>query len=446
MRIALDINKHRVHINETHAKENYFCPECGEELILKKGEIRQHHFAHRKDSPCVDGWHYDMSNWHLMWQDKFPRDTQEIVKVSDGKKHRADILIEECKTVLEFQHSPLDANEFDERNVFYNNLGYKVIWVFDVAEQYFSGAIEELRVNLYKWRRPKATFNNLDAINNPNIEIYLEFINDSDMNSNIKEYLDGVKETGISDFSFELYEYYQNHKDDEGFMAKLNWVSPDGLERFKTSRAITIRDFVLKFKSYIEVSYEYELEDVYDNLKFLYSKDHTSYYGGCLLSSTGKCCDCLIDVLERDYDKIKPCELCKHSGNKNGPICYKRLHDLNLPKEVKIISIEKDFNDRIKKLIYSYNGIEQSREFTEIKTSPPGDSIINLWNQKNPSVATFKNLNTGFFVRINQNPTDNLNKYRRVYGKFSRNQYSFNGESKEIYNYYKKEWVMVWYK
>ena len=40
------------------------CPECGEKLILRKGEIRRHHFAHHGNSHCTDTWHYDMSEWH----------------------------------------------------------------------------------------------------------------------------------------------------------------------------------------------------------------------------------------------------------------------------------------------------------------------------------------------------------------------------------------------
>jgi len=36
--------------------EIYQCPECSEEIILKKGSIRAHHFSHKKDSSCK---HFD---------------------------------------------------------------------------------------------------------------------------------------------------------------------------------------------------------------------------------------------------------------------------------------------------------------------------------------------------------------------------------------------------
>ena len=35
-------------------KENeYICPSCEEKVILKKGRIKIHHFAHKSDSECL---------------------------------------------------------------------------------------------------------------------------------------------------------------------------------------------------------------------------------------------------------------------------------------------------------------------------------------------------------------------------------------------------------
>ena len=64
-----------------------------------------------------------MSLWHSLWQDKFPKETQEIVKKKDGKTHRADVLLESKKVVIEFQYSPMSPDEFSDRNDFYNDLG-----------------------------------------------------------------------------------------------------------------------------------------------------------------------------------------------------------------------------------------------------------------------------------------------------------------------------------
>ena len=70
MLFAVDYNDHRVHIDETHSNQEYYCPYCGAPLIARKGDVRQHHFAHKQDHHCSDTWvhhrshNYDLSAWH----------------------------------------------------------------------------------------------------------------------------------------------------------------------------------------------------------------------------------------------------------------------------------------------------------------------------------------------------------------------------------------------
>ena len=72
MLFASDYNDNRIHIDETHSNQEYYCPYCGAPLITKKGEQRRHHFAHKKDHICSDSWErsgsYDLSPWHNEWQ------------------------------------------------------------------------------------------------------------------------------------------------------------------------------------------------------------------------------------------------------------------------------------------------------------------------------------------------------------------------------------------
>ena len=88
MIIAHNKNNERVHIDDAIRGKEYFCPTCGEELCLKKGNIKAHHFSHINTSNC-DEWHYDMSEWDSLWQNQFPVENQEIVFEVNGKKHRA---------------------------------------------------------------------------------------------------------------------------------------------------------------------------------------------------------------------------------------------------------------------------------------------------------------------------------------------------------------------
>ena len=127
MLFANDYNDKKVHIDDTHSNQSYYCPYCGVPMITKKGDIRQHHFAHSAKHPCSDSWErsgsYDMSPWHNDWQSLFPKANQEIKLALGETKHRADVLID--RTVIEFQHSIMPATAFDNRNNFYFNLGYK---------------------------------------------------------------------------------------------------------------------------------------------------------------------------------------------------------------------------------------------------------------------------------------------------------------------------------
>lgn len=168
MVIAYDKRKERVSIRNASSIEKYYCPLCNEELIQKKGTIRCHHFAHKSGGACSEFKYYDTSEWHLNWQNKFPIESQEVIKIDEnGKKHIADILV--GNIVIEFQHSNLPYNEFNDRNKFYNDLGYQVIWVFDGNEIFNSGYTGE---SIY-FRTPLKCLQEQDNIPK-NINIFVE--------------------------------------------------------------------------------------------------------------------------------------------------------------------------------------------------------------------------------------------------------------------------------
>ena len=166
MLFAVDYNDNRVHIDETHSNQEYYCPYCGAPLTTKKGEIRQHHFAHKQNYLCSDTWErshsYDISPWHNDWQSLFPKENQEVKLSLGDTKHRADVMID--RTVIEFQHSIMPVKAFDDRNNFYFNLGNKVIWLFDLSDLledqlFYKETDDGLE---FHWRNPKKAFNNYD--------------------------------------------------------------------------------------------------------------------------------------------------------------------------------------------------------------------------------------------------------------------------------------------
>ena len=101
------------------------CPCCGSELVAKCGEIKVHHWSHKKK--CDDHWWENETEWHRNWKNQFPKEWQEIIQRDEsGEKHIADVKTSSGWTI-EFQHSPISKEERDSRDYFYN----KLIWIVD---------------------------------------------------------------------------------------------------------------------------------------------------------------------------------------------------------------------------------------------------------------------------------------------------------------------------
>jgi competence CoiA-like predicted nuclease len=50
--VALDNNRSLIKPESAEKGNNYFCPACGEPVILKKGDVRVPHFAHKISETC----------------------------------------------------------------------------------------------------------------------------------------------------------------------------------------------------------------------------------------------------------------------------------------------------------------------------------------------------------------------------------------------------------
>ena len=199
---AHDKDDNRVYIDDTHSNSEYYCPYCGATLIVRKGDIRHHHFAHKSHHECSDTWsrngYYDDSSWHNDWQSRFPKENQEIKLNLGQTAHRADVMID--RSVIEFQHSVMSPDKFDDRNNFYLNLGYKVIWLFDLSDLFESGKItyEKREDGLhFRWSNPKKAFSRHD-VQNGYIDLFFQLKNSEE------KCLIRVKE--VSAFGFEEFD------------------------------------------------------------------------------------------------------------------------------------------------------------------------------------------------------------------------------------------------
>ncbi len=162
MQIGFNSNKERVHIRDAKHDGAYYCPSCNAPLIQRRGEIKAAHFAHASGHLCSDDWKYEMSEWHLEWQNRYPDECIEVVM----ENHRADVFVNEA--VIEFQHSPMSPSEFEERNTFYTSFGYPLVWLFDERDS----DITQVSANSYIWKYARKTLYNFNPYGN--VQVYLQ--------------------------------------------------------------------------------------------------------------------------------------------------------------------------------------------------------------------------------------------------------------------------------
>lgn len=109
-----------------------FC--CDKEMVAKCGEIKIHHWAHKRLEEC-DHWWENETEWHRKWKDRFPEDWQEVVRrdLQTGQKHIADVYNPYKDLVVEFQNSPIKGHEIQAREKYYK----RMLWVLNGAELNF---------------------------------------------------------------------------------------------------------------------------------------------------------------------------------------------------------------------------------------------------------------------------------------------------------------------
>ncbi len=240
MFIAQDIVNKRIAIDDAVKGESYFCPLCGESLIVKaceSTEIRTH-FAHKRGTHCLDNWSHDMSEWHLSWQKQFPEQFREVVVEKNGIKHRADVKID--NSVIEFQHSPISKEEFEERNTFYTSCGYMLFWIFDASDKYkiknrFGDSIDPLkcRENDFCWKREKLQFSSPLP---RNVFVFIQYSTPISYYNQAVNILLPLKTVSSKDIIFEKYPFY---------IQPVNFLKQFGIDKSNGEEQIwSISDFI----------------------------------------------------------------------------------------------------------------------------------------------------------------------------------------------------------
>lgn len=116
--------------------EEFYCPECGEPVLLKLGDQRIFHFAHKKGSTCQDSYERE-TEAHLegklqLYQWLTCQKIPCILEYYDKEiGQRPDILFRfnGRKYALEFQCSPLPETVFIKRTKTYLEHDYIPLWI-----------------------------------------------------------------------------------------------------------------------------------------------------------------------------------------------------------------------------------------------------------------------------------------------------------------------------
>lgn len=153
MLVALDDKKERVYAftaEKYDSKGNlikYYCPECGEELILRKGNVYQHHFSHKsKDTICrlrEDGGESDVHNFlkykikKIIEEDNHPLIKSEIEypigsRIADYYCEFKDDYNNKRKVAVEIVHKHDDIKDFIDKNEYYYDKKVHCVWVFNI--------------------------------------------------------------------------------------------------------------------------------------------------------------------------------------------------------------------------------------------------------------------------------------------------------------------------
>lgn len=117
-------------------KEEFLCPICGESVLLKLGDLRIFHFAHKQGGTCRDFYEsesvYHMEGKRQLYQWLIQQKIPSVLEYYDSEiQQRPDIMfkLNGKKYALEFQCSTLPEKVFIKRTRKYLDNNYIPLWI-----------------------------------------------------------------------------------------------------------------------------------------------------------------------------------------------------------------------------------------------------------------------------------------------------------------------------
>lgn len=262
MQRAINQKDELIQINEANVQHPYYCPSCGAICIIKQGDKKRHHFAHKQNTSCQSGegaTHRLVKKELYDWISKTDRASSEFY--FPELKQRADIYVPNMNHIIEYQESHLQTKVLKERMVGYRSLGKTVTWLTSVPK-YKGGALylSQLQIFFINYH-PKCGFYLLSYCSiTKRVHLYYDLRGVS-----TKRFFAKVAKIGLADLTYsELSRWIITHRD-------LIVNSTNEMTEHKRQTAI------FKFKSKEQRMFQRELYSASEHLLYF------PYYVGVVL-------------------------------------------------------------------------------------------------------------------------------------------------------------------
>ncbi|MEH7500774.1 competence protein CoiA family protein [Neobacillus drentensis] len=142
--ICLGLDYKKDTLLDLRSKEEFFCPICGERVLLKLGDQRIFHFAHKQGGTCRD-FYENESNYHMegkrqLYQWLIRQKIPAVLEYYDKEiQQRPDIMFMDNgkKYAIEYQCSSISESIFIKRTNSYLQNGYIPIWILSSSQIHY---------------------------------------------------------------------------------------------------------------------------------------------------------------------------------------------------------------------------------------------------------------------------------------------------------------------
>lgn len=166
MQVALDKRNIRKIAWKTERQNGPFrCPGCKQEVILRKGKIKEHHFAHKSKSDCLYGFgetdlHYKVKR--ELYENLLRHNTcknVEMEKNLNGIVSDISCYIDKYPVAFEIQKSAISIDYLLNKFRDYNKIGIYVTYILPSSKpklfkKYYGYRDEDGNLDFYEFCRP----------------------------------------------------------------------------------------------------------------------------------------------------------------------------------------------------------------------------------------------------------------------------------------------------